>query len=100
MTIKEINHKPELSIKNATVSLSYDEVRDIANAFVYLLHQGEKDFKPSESELECFRKRKQDFNILFDIVKHGLVTQFTIDRYATPQESTCPADCKGVTYND
>lgn len=59
-----------------------------------------KDFKPSDGELESFRKRKQDFNILFDIVKHGLVTQFTIDRYATPQESTCPADCKGVAQND
>lgn len=92
MIIKELNHKPELGIKNVTVELTYDEVRDIANGFVYLCHQ-EEGWKPFHTELECFKERKKSFDILFDLVKHGKVTDFTIDNNANIKGSS---DCKGV----
>jgi hypothetical protein len=93
MIIKELNHKPEYSIKNATVELTYDEIRDIANGFVFLCHQGEKGFVPTDAEIKCFKERKKSFSILFDLVKHGTVTDFTIEHNASIE---CPSDCKGV----
>ena len=97
MIIKELNHKPELHIKNATVELTYDEVRDIANGFVYLCNLGDKDFKPSIAEMECFKQRKKTFNILFDLVKHGNITDFTIDKYAN---KICSVGCEGGDTNE
>lgn len=91
MLIKEINHKPELKIKDAIISLSYEEIRDIANVFIYISHRDNKDFKPTDSEMKSFKQREQDFNILFDIVKNGSVAQTVIDRYAK-----CPDGCVGT----
>lgn len=105
MIIKELNHKPELSIKDATVELSYDEIRDIANGFTYLVHSKQfndnvkeldlwDDFKPSSQEMEWFKERHKTFQILFDLVKNGTITDFTLEKFAP---KTCPADCKGNT---
>lgn len=93
MIIKELNHKPELKIQNATVELTYDEIRDIANGFFYLCHQEGEVYKPFDSELSNFKQRKKSFDILFDLVKHGTVTDFTIDNNANIE---CPSDYKGV----
>lgn len=50
MLIKEINHKPELKIKDAIISLSYEEIRDIANVFIYI----SRHYKPSDAEMMSF----------------------------------------------
>lgn len=103
MVIKELNHKPELKIKDCIVELSYEEVRDIANGFYLLTRMLEEDikkFEVSATELASFYERKKSFAILFDLVKHGQVEQFTIDNCASPVKATCPADCKGVVNQD
>lgn len=81
MTIREVNHKPDLHMKDATVALDYEEVRDIANAFYYLLDPD--GCQPTDSEIASFKKTSNKFNILFDLVKNGCVTQDCIDRCAT-----------------
>lgn len=99
MIIKELNHKPELKIKDCIVELSYEEVRDIANGFYMLVGMLEDDLKKyqvSATELASFIERKKSFAILFDLVKHGQVQQFTIDNCASPIKAVCPADCKGA----
>lgn len=103
MVIKELNHKPELKIKDCIVALSYEEVRDIANGFYLLTSMLEDDikkFEVSATELASFYERKKSFAILFDLVKHGQVEQFTIDNCASPVMATCPADCKGAVKHE
>lgn len=103
MVIKELNHKPELKIKDCIVELSYEEVRDIANGFYMLTRMLEDDikkFEVSATELASFYERKKSFAVLFDLVKHGQVQQFTIDNCASPVMATCPADCKGAVEQD
>ena len=103
MIIKELNHKPELNIKDCVVELSYEEVRDIANGFYILAGMSEdilKKYQVSATELASFYERKKSFAILFDLVKHGQVEQFTIDNCASPVMATCPADCKGAAKQD
>lgn len=77
MIINELNHKPDLKIKNATVTLNYDEIRDIANGLFYLLEDDET-FKPNQSEKDSFAQTKRKFDILFDLIKYGNVTDFTL----------------------
>ena len=45
MIINELNHKPDFKIKNATVTLNYEEIRDIANGLFYLLEDDEHYFQ-------------------------------------------------------
>ena len=87
MIITELNHKPDYNIKNATVTLNYEEIRDIANGLFYLLEDDEK-FKPNQSEKDSFAKTKRKFDILFDLVKYGNVTDFTLSHIiSNPKES-------------
>ena len=79
MIINELNHKPDLKIKNATVMLNYEEIRDIANGLFYLLEDDET-FKPNQSEKDSFAQTKRKFDMLFDLVKYGGVTDFTLSR--------------------
>ena len=99
MIIKELNHKPEIKIKDCIVALSYDEVRDVANGFYQLckmLENADGLTDCDKRELENYKKVKNSFAILFDLVKHGQVQQFTIDYCANPSTPTCPADCCGA----
>lgn len=101
MIIKELNHKPEYKIKDCTVSLSYDEVRDIANGMYLLVEHIEHPDKVSTitaTERANFETVKNSFAVLFDLVKHGQVQQFTINRCASPTKSTCPASCKSAKH--
>lgn len=77
MIINELNYKPDLKIKNATVTLNYEEIRDIANGLFYLLEDDET-FKPNQSEKDSFTQTKRKFDMLFDLVKYGNVTDFTL----------------------
>lgn len=86
MIITELNHKPELKIKDATVTLNYDEIRDIANGLFYLLDDGA--MKPSQSEKKSFEQTKRKFDMLFDLVKYGSVTDFTISHIATQKKES------------
>jgi hypothetical protein len=87
MIINELNHKPDLKIKNATVTLNYEEIRDIANGLFYLLEDDET-FKPNQSEKDSFAQTKRKFDMLFDLVKYGGVTDFTLSHIVPkPRES-------------
>lgn len=87
MIINELNHKPDLKIKNATVTLNYEEIRDIANGLFYLLKDDEK-FKPNQSEKDSFAQTKRKFDMLFDLIKYGCVTDFTLSHIVPkPKES-------------
>ena len=65
-----------------------------------MLEEDIKKFEVSATELASFYERKNSFAILFDLVKHGQVQQFTIDNCASPVMATCPSDCKGVVKQD
>lgn len=86
MIITELNYKRQLNIQNATVTLKYDEIRDIANALFYVLDCDET-FKPSQSEKDSFAETKRKFDMLFDLVKYGGITDFTLSDIAPPKKS-------------
>ena len=87
MIINELNHKPDLKIKNATVTLNYEEIRDIANGLFYLIEDDET-LKPTHSEKDSFEQTKRKFDMLFDLVKYGCVTDFTLSHIVQkPKES-------------
>ena len=54
---------------------------------IYLLEDDET-FKPNQSEKDSFVKTKQKFDMLFDLVKYGCVTDFTISHIAKKQEES------------
>lgn len=59
----------------ATVTLTYDEVRDLANGLYYL----SKD-KPE------YKGIKDKCKVIFDMVKHGMIQPETIESMAKKQE--------------
>lgn len=63
MTIRELS--TESSNRHVTVTLSYDEVRDIANG-LYKGQRGDGDL----SDREVYKKAAT----LFELVKHGKIT--------------------------
>ena len=80
MKIIELNHKPEVKIKDAIVELDYDEIRDVVNGLYRVIE------KEKVTQDKSMNKTYRKFIILFDLVKHGMVTQFTIDHCATKNE--------------
>lgn len=71
------------SLKSVTVTLSYDEVRDIANGLYYLnkMVKCDKiaeslDVKPSE-----YNSIGAKASFLFDMVKHGMIQPETIAKF-------------------
>lgn len=93
MTIKELIHQPEHKIKCATITITYEEARDCANAFFEVLEYHRDKLSPGT--LSSYQETMKKFNILFDLIKHGQITDFTIEKYFTP-EMNCPVDCKGA----
>lgn len=71
MTIHNITHNPQYHIKKATITLSYEEIRDIAN----LLYEASKD-ENTHSEQHILNR---DFFLLFELVKNGCIDSFTIE---------------------
>ena len=90
MLIKELNS----TRKTMLVEVNYDELRDISNALYHLTEHIEEH---DEYDNLSVKNTARDALIAFDIIKHGTVTQFTIDKYA---ERCCPSDCKGVVESD
>ena len=70
MTIESM--KPQTGFKNATVTLNYEEIRDISN----LLCDIEKIRLLSKTEAKLHR----DMFFLFDVVKNGCIDSFTVQR--------------------
>lgn len=71
------------SVKSVTVTLSYDEVRDIANGLYYLNKMAKcdkiaesLDVKPTEYDLIGAKTA-----FLFDMVKHGMIQPETIAKF-------------------
>lgn len=71
MTIHNITHNPQYHIKKATITLSYEEIRDIAN----LLYEASKD-ENTHSEQHILNR---DFFLLFELVKNGCIDSFTVE---------------------
>lgn len=84
MTIHNITHNPKYGIKNATVTLSYEEIRDIAN----MLYQTTKDEK-TRSEQHILHR---DFFLLFELVKNGCIDSFTVETLNKIQEQSKEAE--------
>lgn len=68
MTIESM--KPQTGFKYATVTLRYEEIRDIAN----LLCEVNKIRPLSKTEAKLHR----DMFFLFDVVKNGCIDDFTV----------------------
>lgn len=64
MTIHEIIHNPEYAIKQATVTLDYDEIRDISNLICKAKVTG---------------KLRSDMFLLFELVKNGCLDKFSLE---------------------
>lgn len=95
MTIKELNANTKgVQIKKMLIEVDYNEMRDISNA---LYHLCEHEKESSDYDNLTIKNTARDALIAFDIIKHGTVTQFTIDKYS---ERCCPSDCKGVVESD
>ena len=76
MTIHELNQKPDIGIKNATICLDCDEIRDIANMLCSVVkHQ-------QEFQTEGYKTLHRDFFFLFEIVKNGCIDGFTCEHLA------------------
>jgi hypothetical protein len=71
MTIHNITHNPQYHVKKATITLSYEEIRDIAN----LLYEASKD-ENTHSEQHILNR---DFFLLFELVKNGCIDSFTVE---------------------
>lgn len=78
MTIHNITHNPKYGIKTATVTLEYNEIRDIAN----VLYQDTKD-EETRSEKHILHR---DFFLLFELVKNGCIDGFTVETLNKIQE--------------
>lgn len=70
MTIHEIKHEPDRSIKSAIIHLDYDEIKDIGNLLCTI-----RDNK--ECQTQNYKKLRRDFFFLFEIVKNGCIDGFT-----------------------
>lgn len=76
MTIENI--KPQTGFKYATVTLNYEEIRDIAN----LLYEVNKIMPLSKTEAKLHR----DMFFLFEVVKNGCIDNFTIKHLGELQD--------------
>lgn len=64
MTIREIIHNPKCAIKQATVTLDYDEIRDISNLLCKSKVTG---------------KLRSDMFLLFELAKNGCWDKYTLE---------------------
>lgn len=82
MTIKEIKSYKEKEVQEATVTLTYDEIKDICTAMVYYVKcRNTTKLEPKERVYRFF-DTKRDMCILFELIKNGKLDQCTINRYA------------------
>lgn len=75
MYITELNSKNNL--KNVTVNLSYEDIRDISNG-LYLAQTHDKEY--NKTYVQC--------KVLLDLVKHGNVQSETVARLNELQETS------------
>jgi hypothetical protein len=78
MTIHSITHNPEYGIKKATVTLQYEEIRDIANMLYE--HTQDEQTRPEKHILH------RDFFLLFELVKNGCIDGFTVEHLSVTQK--------------
>lgn len=65
MTIREIIHNPKSATKQATVTLDYDEIRDISNLLC---------------KSKVIGKLRSDMFLLFELVKNGCWDKYTLEQ--------------------
>lgn len=75
MHIEELNSQK--GMKSATVTLSYDEIRDISNG-LSLLTSG----NPNNEDASKYVSVANSCRMIFDLVKHGTVTTDTAYKIA------------------
>lgn len=73
MHIDELNARK--GQKSITVTMNYDEVRDIANGLYYLISG-----TPCEDGVDKYKPIAADCKVLFDLIKHGNIQPETIDK--------------------
>lgn len=74
MQIREIIHDPKYNVKCATVTLDYDELRDLSNVLCDI----EKD--ESWTKRPSYWKVRRNIYWLFDLVKNGCVDDWSVER--------------------
>lgn len=72
MHIEELTSKP--NIKIATVVMTYEEVRDIANGLYHLI-------SGTECNKDDYKNIYAKSKFLFDMVKHGMIQPETLNRF-------------------
>lgn len=72
MVIEELSSKE--NNKHVTVTLTYEEVRDISNGLYYLTHGG-------ECKKDDYRLVSAQTKLLFDMVKHGMIQPETFNHF-------------------
>jgi hypothetical protein len=91
MTIHNITHNPQYHIKKATITLSYEEIRDIANML----------YEATKNENTCSEQHilNRDFFLLFELVKNGCIDSFTVEHLNEIQERSKEAEQASAERN-
>ena len=82
------------SLKSVTVTLTYEDVRDIANGLYYLNKMAKEKGIP-DVEPDQYKEIAAKTSFLFDMVKHGMIQKETIAKF-----NDAAHDTKSDTEND
>jgi hypothetical protein len=77
MLIKELKNTE--NYKYITVQFNYEEIRDLTNSLCHTLHPNELSM--GDYERECYEKLQPKMLMLFDLIKHQMITSHSIQKY-------------------
>lgn len=97
MNIENMTSKPNL--KSITVTLTYEETRDIANGLYWLNRiMDNPDDKSIVKEIkpDSYKEISAKASFLFDMIKHGMVQPETIAKFSNANAETDKSDNDGL----
>lgn len=77
MLIKELKNTE--NCKYITVQFNYEEIRDLTNSLCHTLHPDELSM--GDAERECYEKLQPKMLMLFDLIKHQMITSHSVHKY-------------------
>lgn len=93
MNIENMISKPNL--KSITVTLTYEETRDIANGLYWLNriinNPGDKSIT-KEIKSDSYKEISAKTSFLFDMIKHGMVQPETIAKFSNMNDDIDKSD--------
>jgi hypothetical protein len=84
MLIKELKNTE--NYKYITVQFNYEEIRDLTNSLCHTLHPNELSM--GDYERECYEKLQPKMLMLFDLIKHQMITSHSIHKYEQVYNNT------------